>query len=325
MSIKLLANCPKCKQEQLTLDKNIILCSGSNCHFFVCYLCPICDHEIDKSNFSTDSRGNFFTCQHCRSKMHNQKIAQLLNNKLYVSKEIPCIRCNRPTIHHKHATIGHRCIMFPKCSGQTSLLHTSNMQSIVFLDLETTGLDASKNEIIEIGAIKIDEDGFEDNFQYFIKPSRPVSEKISSITGITNEMLSQANAIDSILPKLNQFIGSSTIVAHNAEFDLPWLILHNKRLNIFFPKNTIICTLKWARQLGEKRASLTALTKKYHIFHEDAHRALQDAMATKELFFVFNSLKRNAIPIIDFSHFESICEKFHRASGLKGIATDEYS
>ena len=224
----------------------------------------------------------------CSCEISERKIQHLIENSLIVDHAQRCKLCNGPTIHRPGANLGHRCFHFPRCSGQADLF-ASVVHSYVFLDFETTGLDPTREEIIEIGALKIDEDGFEHTFQEFVKPAGSIGAHITQITGITNEMVECALGIEDVLPRFLTFLGSSKLVAHNAEFDIPWLLVKTEQLGLSLGGHEVLCTLKWARRAKEPRAGLGALAKKYKLAHENAHRALADACSTRELFLIFEN------------------------------------
>ena len=166
-----------------------------------------------------------------------------------------------------------------------------------------------KDFITEIGALKLDKEGFEHSFQSLIKIPVPLSQKIIDITGITDEMLETAPALEEVLDSFLDFLGNAKIVAHNAKFDIPWLMItllqHQKPLI----HNTIICTLEWAKASDEKKCSLGVLTKKYNIQHQNAHRALADAKATKEIFFILESKKIAKRPYQEAKPFHLTSER----------------
>ena len=191
-------------------------------------------------------------------------------------------------------------------------LFGAQKESLVFLDFETTGLEAGKDHLIEIGALKIDENGFEHVFDTFVKPPISLPEKIISITKITDDMLINAPTIDKVIDDFIEFIGNATIIAHNAEFDVPWLLLESKKHNLDVKSNSVICTFKWAQALKEGRSSLGALAKKYKIGHLNSHRALADSGATKELFFIFENMQTIPRPVQKLSHYQNIAEKITR-------------
>ena len=298
--------CPECNQTNIELIKNKIICN--DCQFEVAYQCPLCNNELNEKDFHEDSQGEYFNCSQCKKQIHLQRMQYLVNNLMKISTDHTCQYCNGPTVCRLNANIGHRCFFFPKCSGQASLFGVQK-ESLVFLDFETTGLEAGKDHLIEIGALKIDEDGFEHVFDTFVKPPITLPEKIIQITKITDDMLTTAPTIDNVIQDFIKFIGNSTIVAHNADFDVPWLILEAKKHNLSLQNNNIICTFKWAKELKEGRASLGALTKKYKIGHLNSHRALADSGATKELFFIFENFQTVPRPVLKLSHYEAIVNK----------------
>ena len=245
--------CPECNQTNIELIKNKIICN--DCQFEVTYQCPLCNNELHEKDFHEDNQGEYFNCSQCKKQIHIQRMQYLVNNLMKISTDHTCQYCNGPTVCRLNANIGHRCFFFPKCSGQASLFGAQK-ESLVFLDFETTGLEAGKDHLIEIGALKIDEDGFEHVFDTFIKPPITLPEKIIQITKITDDMLTTAPTIDNVIQDFINFIGNSTIVAHNADFDVPWLILEAKKHNLSLQNNNIICTFKWAKELKEGRATI---------------------------------------------------------------------
>ena len=136
-----------------------------------------------------------------------------------------------------------------------------------------------------------------------IKPNGSISPKITKITGITNQMVIHAPDIKYGMQKLIEFIGDATLVAHNAKFDIPWLLSACHTHNITHKITETICTLEWARSLKEGSCSLGALTKKYKIGHNNAHRALADAAVTKTLFFIYLE-KEKTPPIKDINSYK---------------------
>ena len=104
---------------------------------------------------------------------------------------------------------------------------------------------------------------------------------ITNITGIDNEMVKDAPGLKDVMSSL-EFSKNTCLVAHNAQFDIPWL-LTLLRYNLDIPFSELLCTLKWAKTKEEGKRSW-GLSKKYNIGHENAHRALADAVVTKSLF-----------------------------------------
>lgn len=94
---------------------------------------------------------------------------------------------------------------------------------VLVIDLETTGLDPSYDEIIELAAVRVENKAIVPEFQSLVKPSFPIDGFITELTGITNEMLSNAPSVDAVLPSFFDYAGQSTVVAHNANFDVNFL------------------------------------------------------------------------------------------------------
>jgi len=152
----------------------------------------------------------------------------------------------------------------------------------VIFDTETTGLSAVYNKIIEIGAVKIQNGEIIDKFSTFVDPKVTISEKITEITGITNEMVQGAPLQDEALLKFKDFIGDSILVAHNARFDIGFLNVGLKVLGEPGVTNPVIDTVELARFLypSMKNYKLNTLCKALNIELNNHHRAYHDAEAT---------------------------------------------
>lgn len=161
------------------------------------------------------------------------------------------------------------------------------MREIVF-DTETTGLNpehvdpTQADRIVEVGCIELINylpTGRE--FQAYINPGRSVSEATIRITGITNETLRGKPSFDQVVGPLMEFIGDSTLVAHNAEFDRGFLNAELARVGRpTLPKDRFIDTLVLAREHRPgSPASLDAVCKRFDISIKDRvlHGALLDA------------------------------------------------
>ena len=155
----------------------------------------------------------------------------------------------------------------------------------VVFDLETTGLHASKDAIIEIGAVKIKGREIVDRFGTFVDPERPIPPNITEITSITDEMVAGAPKIDSALKDFYDFAGDAVLVAHNAAFDTGFLKQWSQNCGMEY--NFVhLDTLELARCTveGVKNYKLDTLTKHFKVKLLNHHRAVDDAAATGEVF-----------------------------------------
>ena len=304
-------SCLKCAKKTLNIQENMIPCS--TCQYTMQYACPLCNAPTERDHIQTLNNQTTLNCQTCKKKTPLKKIQYLINEQMRVDHDTKCQYCNSPTIHRQKANLSHRCFFYPNCSGQSDLFNDKKT-GMVFLDFETTGLEIGKNSIIEIGAIKIDEEGYEHTYQTLVKPRERILPHITKITSITQDMVEDAPCLEDTLKQLITFIGNRKIVAHNTDFDIPWLITSAKKLNLTLENNELTCTLKWAKNNKEARCSLGALTKKYHIGHDNAHRALADSCATKELFFIFENQNITSAPEMKLDNYleqsEKITEKY---------------
>lgn len=160
------------------------------------------------------------------------------------------------------------------------------LNDYVVFDLETTGLDPKKNKIIEIGAAKVRGGKIIDTFETLVNPGWKLEEKITNITGITDDMLVNQPGIMEVIPKFLDFVEDDVLMGHSVMFDYSFAkraVVNYDKKNGFTYKG--IDTLKIARKYLSDLPSrgLVALCQHYEIKH-DAHRALNDAIATHELY-----------------------------------------
>ena len=157
--------------------------------------------------------------------------------------------------------------------------------SYVVFDVETTGLDSSKDEIIEIGACKIVNGQICEVFSTFVKPSKKIPKEITELTGIDDEMVKDAPTINYVLPDFYKFCFESSIVAHNASFDMGFVYSVARKFSYKFD-NQIIDTLELSRQKikGLRNYKLGTLADYFNVSLKNAHRAVHDATATAKIF-----------------------------------------
>ncbi len=158
-------------------------------------------------------------------------------------------------------------------------------ESFVVFDLETTGFNPHNNQIIEIGAVKIEEGKIIDSYQAFVNPQRDIPEKITELTGITDKMVADAPSIEEVMGHFLEFVGDSTIVAHNLPFDLGFIEDKLRKLKYDTLKNPALDTLNLARALVTELKSykLNKLAKYFNKDLQNHHRASDDAKVTAEI------------------------------------------
>ncbi|MGA0447955.1 MAG: PolC-type DNA polymerase III [Candidatus Phytoplasma pyri] len=162
---------------------------------------------------------------------------------------------------------------------------TSN--TYVIFDLETTGLSKINDRIIEIAAIKIQNQEIIAEFQTLINPQQELTPFIESLTNISNQDLKNQPLITTILPQFLKFCENSILIAHNISFDMGFLVNQTKKylnqdLNLLF-----IDTLNLARYCLDSKLhyfNLKSLAKYFKIPFENHHRAINDVLVTKTIF-----------------------------------------
>ncbi len=170
-------------------------------------------------------------------------------------------------------------------------------KDFVIVDLETTGLSAKKDEIIEIGAIKVNNNEIIDTMDLFVKPKNPVPSIITNITGITNEMLKDACNIETVMVKFLNFIENYPLVFHNARFDMSFL---NSAMNSLYNQsiqNNFIDTLVLSRKLisNVPNYKLGTLASYFDISYDGAHRSLRDCQITLDVYNNLSNIYNNRI------------------------------
>jgi DNA polymerase III epsilon subunit family exonuclease len=168
-----------------------------------------------------------------------------------------------------------------------------SLHEVVFVifDLETSGAAPSTGAgITEIGAVKVRGGEIIGEFQTFVNPQHGLSEFITSLTGITDDMLANAPKIKSVLPDFFEFLGShkeTVLVAHNAPFDLGFLKAAATKHQYPWPPYPVIDTVRIARSVLERdevpNCKLSTLATFFGATTSPTHRALDDARATVDV------------------------------------------
>ena len=159
----------------------------------------------------------------------------------------------------------------------------------VIFDLETTGFYPNSGDlIIEIGAVKIKNCEVIDRYDELINPNTLVSDEITKITGISNDMLKGKRNEEECVKDFMNWVGGLPMVAHNAKFDLSFLDMAYLKYNLGRINNVIIDTLGLSRYLesNERYHNLATLVKRYNIpwDEEKHHRADYDSEGTALIF-----------------------------------------
>ena len=199
----------------------------------------------------------------------------------------------------------HKQIIFPETitnSTQTNLFEVKssyddyimNNKFVVF-DLETTGLDFETSEIIEIGAVKIENGEIKERFSSFAKPKFPIPLEAQKINNITNEMVEFAPKIEDVIIDFYNWSKDCIISGYNiVGFDMKFLTKVASKIGLNFD-NEIIDTMIVVRQskLRTTNYKLTTVAKALGIDLTDAHRAYNDAHATAKVLMELHKLKKN--------------------------------
>lgn len=186
-----------------------------------------------------------------------------------------------------------------KASPYEKILEPVVNDYVVF-DFETTGMKAGINNITEIGAVKVINGEIAGVFNTLVNPEQFIPYYIANITHITNEMVADKRTIREVLPEFASFIGELPLIAHNASFDMSFLLVNASRLGIQIT-NPVLDTLYLSRKYNKEceKHNLAYLTGFFKVKLENAHRAYFDALATNQIYKIIQqkyneTVKQNA-------------------------------
>jgi DNA polymerase-3 subunit epsilon len=154
------------------------------------------------------------------------------------------------------------------------------------VDLETTGGSPASAQITEVGALKVRCGQVDGTFHSLVNPGHPVPAFIRLLTGITDELLLDAPAIEAVLPSFLEFARNTVLVAHNARFDISFLNAALERGGYERLTNRVLDTAALARKIvaGEvPNNRLATLAGYLRCAHQPTHRAFQDVLATTDV------------------------------------------
>ncbi len=157
--------------------------------------------------------------------------------------------------------------------------------SFVCFDIETTGLNPQRDRVIEIGAVKVKDKKIVEYFSELIDPGMKLSPLITNLTGISDDMLRDADREEQVVKRFIDFTEDYAVIGHNIMFDYSFIKTAAERIHAGFEKKGID-TLELCKKLhGDLESrSLESMCRYYNINNERAHRAYEDAKATVMLY-----------------------------------------
>ena len=167
------------------------------------------------------------------------------------------------------------------------------IDNYVVFDLETTGLSCYEHEIIEIGAVKVENNQVIATYSSLVKPNNTIPYFITNINGISNKMVKNAPRIDYVMTEFLDFVEDIPLLGHNIiSFDLKFVNVASEELFGEKIKHDYIDTLLLARKYlrNIKSHSLSNLCQYFNIDSAGAHRALADCKMTNGVYQALRTL-----------------------------------
>ena len=170
--------------------------------------------------------------------------------------------------------------------------------TLVFVDLETTGGNAAYDRITEIGIVRVQDGELLDEWSSLVNPECPISPYIEAFTGISSEMVADAPLFADVASTVFEKLRGAVFIAHNARFDHSFLRAEFRKLGMAYAAEAL-CTVKLSRRLSPEHArhNLDALIERHALSCSARHRALGDA---KVLWDLWSKLRRE-IPAAEFA------------------------
>ncbi|MFV8214021.1 PolC-type DNA polymerase III, partial [Streptococcus pluranimalium] len=191
----------------------------------------------------------------------------------------------------------------------------------VVFDVETTGLSAVNNDLIQIAASKMYKGNIIEQFDEFIDPGHPLSAFTTELTGITDQHVQGSKPLKQVLEEFQSFCQDTVLVAHNATFDVGFMNANYERNGLPLITQPVIDTLEFARNLYPeyKRHGLGPLTKRFQVALEHHHMANYDAEATGRLLFIFinDVLDRHGITDMADLNTKLVAEDSYKKARVK--------
>lgn len=242
---------------------------------------------------------------------HKRKLRNKINSILKCAEfqkkidSIPSFKIQITNTKHNRQTVS-ELDQKVKYTNITSKMNFDRIGSFVVIDTETTGLSSTKDNLIELAAIKFEDWTPIEKFHTMINPEKHIPEEVSKINNIYDDMVVNSPTFSQVIDSLNIFVGTYNIVGHNLPFDLKFLYRYGYDFTLdkryYFDTCEISKKIlrkpkmKWDKEYSEyvinenydydvEDYKLTTLCDYYKIRDNSAaHRALSDAYATGILF-----------------------------------------
>ncbi len=169
----------------------------------------------------------------------------------------------------------------------SNLILRKSIDDIVFasIDVETTGLSPSNCRVCEVAAVTFQGTERKDDFSVLVNPEMPIPCVVSSIHGITDDMVCQSPKFGQVVHKLATIMEGTVLLGHNVKFDIKFLEMEFERVGMKFPELEFVDTLEIARKFGKfNNNKLGTVAKELGISVDGWHRALSDVIMTQKIF-----------------------------------------
>lgn len=186
----------------------------------------------------------------------------------------------------------------------------------VVFDVETTGLSAIYDSIIEIAGVKMHQGNIIDTYEAFINPGHPLSAFTTELTGITDAMLEDAPPEKQVMEEFKAFCEGTILVAHNASFDIGFINKTYERLGMEPSTLPVIDTLELSRLVNSdlRTHRLNTLARHYGVHLEQHHRAIYDSETTG---FILYKLLEQALEDYQMTHHDQLNDEMGKGDSYK--------
>ena len=202
------------------------------------------------------------------------------------------------------------------------------LDSYIAIDLETTGLDPDKDEIIEVGMVRVEPEEKCERYNQLFKPIAPIPRAITQLTGIRTEDCQDQPSLEEKFSEILEFLQDDWIIAHNVSFDLSFLQKAHERFMPDFPfisAHRILDTLELSRILLPwlPNHRLETIAEFLNIKKKPEHRALADAEVTALIFrnLIYQALSLDPQTMTMMHHIlegvpDGLCDLFEKLSSF---------